>query len=338
MGKDVYANKLEVAGKASDHMCVAALPDVCLSPPPPPTGPLPIPYPDTSGSRDLKDGSKSVQIGGKPVCLQDKSHYKSSPLGDEASTKNFGANIIDHTNAGKTHCQAYSMDVKVEDKAVTRTSDLTTSNHTSAQPGGGAMTAQLAGVAPPSTGGDGDEVKCECCGGPAHSKAQKSGKSMTAKEWYDPPFKPRHTPPSKRDKKAIQMIADAQAAIALSKEAGCGNVHDNDDDPCSKHYVVQKADRDPYDTMISPHTTKGDLIKEYGETVGSRAFAVGERLRANAKKPGFKLHAHKTPLNAGGCPIGEGNLSSVYGNDCKYIEDVLGECQNAIKDIHLGKW
>ncbi|MEM9454581.1 MAG: PAAR-like domain-containing protein [Myxococcota bacterium] len=341
MGKNVFANGMEISGKASDHMCIAAMPDVCMSPPSPPAGPLPVPYPDTSKSKDLKDGSKKVKIGSKPVCLDSKSHYKSSPLGDEASTKSFGSNVVDHTNAGKTHCQASSMDVAVEGEPVTRTGDLTTSNHMSAQPSGGAMTMQVGGISPPGGDGDGGEdPKCDCCGGPVHTEAQKSGKSMTASEWYNPPFKPRNNPPSKKDRRAMQAIADAQAAIALSKEAGCGNIHEDEDDPCAKHYVVDssKKGRKEYADMISPMTPESEIIKMYGEDLGKRTIAFKKRLIANSKKKDFKLHGHKTPLAAGGCPIGEGNVQSVYGDDCKYVEDQLGDCQNRIMDIHNGKW
>ena len=90
MGKNVFGNGMEIGAQASDHKCIAAMPDVCLSPPSPPAGPLPVPYPNTSFSRDLKDGTKDVFIGGQPVCKDSKSYYQTSPLGDEASTKALG--------------------------------------------------------------------------------------------------------------------------------------------------------------------------------------------------------------------------------------------------------
>ena len=36
--------------------------DVCLSPPPPPTGPVPVPYVNMLSASDLTKGSKSVKI------------------------------------------------------------------------------------------------------------------------------------------------------------------------------------------------------------------------------------------------------------------------------------
>ena len=69
MGHEVYANNNEIAGKAGTGKVVAAFPDVCLSPPSPPAGPIPVPYPDTSFSSDLKEGTRSVKLGGKPAAV-----------------------------------------------------------------------------------------------------------------------------------------------------------------------------------------------------------------------------------------------------------------------------
>lgn len=135
MGKKVYANGMEIAHKAGDAKVMAAFPDVCLSPPPPPTGPVPVPYADSSFARHLKQGSRSVSIGGKPLALAGQSFYASKPLGNEAATRNFGGNVLTHTISGKTYFQAHSMDVKAEGKSVCRHLDLTTSNHAS-YPGG----------------------------------------------------------------------------------------------------------------------------------------------------------------------------------------------------------
>lgn len=128
---DVYANGDEIACKAGDGKVIAAFPDVCLTPPPPPAGPIPVPYPNTSFSKDMKNGSKTVQINGKEVMLKDSSFYKSSPLGDEAATNGQGAGVMTHTITGKTYFVAWSMDVQFEGQNVDRHTDLTTSNHAS---------------------------------------------------------------------------------------------------------------------------------------------------------------------------------------------------------------
>ena len=135
MGTNVYANGNAIASKASDDKVIAAFPDVCLSPPSPPAGPVPVPYPDTSFSKDMKSGSTTVKIKGKEVMLKDKSFYKTSPLGDEAATRSFGSNVITHQITGKTYFKAWSMDVKFEGENVDRHLDITTSNHSSDPPG-----------------------------------------------------------------------------------------------------------------------------------------------------------------------------------------------------------
>ncbi|MBZ4420402.1 PAAR-like domain-containing protein [Myxococcus sp. RHSTA-1-4] len=129
MSGKVYANGNEVVRKGGDGKVTAAFPDVCMSPPPPPAGPVPVPYPDSSSAKDLKAGSRTVQIAGKEVALQDASFYQSSQLGNEAATRNFGASVVTHTITGKTYFASWSMDVKVEGKSVVRHMDLTTSNH-----------------------------------------------------------------------------------------------------------------------------------------------------------------------------------------------------------------
>ena len=131
MACDVYANTGEIACKAGGGKVIASFPDVCLTPPPPPAGPLPVPYPDTSFSKDMKNGSRTVKIGGKEIMLKDTSFYKTSPLGDEAATNGQGAGVVTHVITGKTYFIMWSMDVKVEGKNVPRHTDLTTSNHAS---------------------------------------------------------------------------------------------------------------------------------------------------------------------------------------------------------------
>ncbi len=131
MSNEVYSNGNEIACKSGDGKVIASFPDVCLSPPSPPAGPIPLPYPNTSFSKDMQDGSKTVVINNKEVMLKDKSFYKTSPLGDEAATRSFGANVLSHVITGKTYFNAWSMDVKFEGENVDRHIDITTSNHAS---------------------------------------------------------------------------------------------------------------------------------------------------------------------------------------------------------------
>lgn len=64
MSNNVYVKGRKIACKAADGKSVAAFPDVCLSPPSPPAGPVPIPYPNTAFAKDTQNGSKTVKIAG----------------------------------------------------------------------------------------------------------------------------------------------------------------------------------------------------------------------------------------------------------------------------------
>ncbi|MFO7562064.1 MAG: PAAR-like domain-containing protein [Enhygromyxa sp.] len=134
MGK-VYANGREVLSEGDHGKVTGAFPDVCNSPPSPPTGPLPVPYANSSRAGDLKRGSKRVFIEGKPIGVRDKSYLETSPQGNEGATKTFGANLVTHQITGKTYFSSWSLDVEVEGKGVLRHLDLTTANHGS-YPGG----------------------------------------------------------------------------------------------------------------------------------------------------------------------------------------------------------
>ena len=130
---DVYANGMNIACKAAAGKTVAAMPDVCLSPPTPPAGPVPIPYPNTAMASDCTDGSKTVQIGGDEVMLKNKSSFKQSN-GDEAATKSLGMGVVTHQIQGKVNFLAWSMDVKFEGENVPRHLDLTGHNEMSDPP------------------------------------------------------------------------------------------------------------------------------------------------------------------------------------------------------------
>jgi hypothetical protein len=156
MGQNVFANMMEISGKASDNKSIAAMPDVCLSPPSPPAGPIPIPYPNTAMASDMTGGSKTVKIGGEEVGLKNKSKYKQSN-GDEPATNSFGGGLLSHKITGALYFSAWSFDVKFEGSNVTRFGDLTTGNHTNTpETGNGAVTSSIAGLATAQEGIGGD--------------------------------------------------------------------------------------------------------------------------------------------------------------------------------------
>jgi hypothetical protein len=128
MANEVYANTREVSCKAAAGKSIAAFPDVCLSPPSPPAGPVPIPYPNTAMASDTSGGSKTVQISGQEVMLKDSSFFKQSS-GDEAATKSLGMGVVTHTIQGKAYFAAWSMDVKIEGENAVRHMDMMTHNH-----------------------------------------------------------------------------------------------------------------------------------------------------------------------------------------------------------------
>jgi|HubBroStandDraft_6_1064221.scaffolds.fasta_scaffold140404_2 hypothetical protein len=133
MGCAVYANGMSIACKVADGKTIAAMPDVCLSPPTPPAGPIPIPYPNTAMASNTDNGSKTVQIGGQEVMLKDQSTFKKS-TGDEAATKSLGMGVITHQIQGKANFVAWSMDVKFEGENVPRHLDLMGHNEASSPP------------------------------------------------------------------------------------------------------------------------------------------------------------------------------------------------------------
>jgi len=113
MANQVYVNGREIACKAAAGKSAAAFPDTCLSPPSPPAGPAPLPYPNTAYASDTTNGSTTVMISGEEIMLKDTSTFKKS-TGDEAATKSLGMGVVTHTIQGEASFVSWSMDVKIE--------------------------------------------------------------------------------------------------------------------------------------------------------------------------------------------------------------------------------
>lgn len=128
MSANVFANGREISAKKDSNKSMGAMPDVCLSPPSPPAGPVPVPYPNFSMGSDTSGGTKQVKIKGKEAGIKNNSNYKKSK-GNEAATRSFGMGVISHALSGKMQHAAWSMDVKFEGKNVIRFMDMTTHNH-----------------------------------------------------------------------------------------------------------------------------------------------------------------------------------------------------------------
>jgi hypothetical protein len=150
MGANVFANGREISAKKAGNQSLAAMPDVCLSPPAPPAGPIPIPYPNFSQALDTSSGTKSVFIQGKEAGIKNESNYKQSK-GNEAATRNFGMGVISHTIQGKSYHAAWSMNVKFEGSNVIRFGDMTTHNHGSGTNGATTINQGIADLPPVTT-------------------------------------------------------------------------------------------------------------------------------------------------------------------------------------------
>lgn len=292
MGCEVYANNDEIACKAGDGKVIAAFPDVCLSPPSPPAGPIPVPYPDTSFSKDMKNGSKTVKIKGKEVMLKDKSFYKTSPLGDEAATQGLGAGVITHVITGKTYFVAWSMDVKIEGDNVDRHTDLTTSNHASPMANGQPPMVNTSAAA----AGQIESPICECCKGPLHA-SQKGGKVISEEEFYG--VRPQDKPVG--DPKALEKYADRQRKFRNAerlRRQGCKALPEPD---CNVYRVVTS------EQVAHARKTFDDAKPAYQEK-HKVPLTRGRKTPGKPKKPQSHTINHRVPLAAGGCPTGEGNL------------------------------
>jgi Domain of unknown function (DUF4150) len=150
----VYANTREISGKATPNKTIAAFPDVCLSPPSPPAGPIPLPYPITGVASNTTDGTSSVYIRGKEAGKKNGVKY-SKVDGNQPATNSFGAGVITHKITGPLKFAAYSFDVFLEKGGAERFMDMTTQNHTNQ-----GNTSPGVDTAGQSTGG-GEPPDCE---------------------------------------------------------------------------------------------------------------------------------------------------------------------------------
>lgn len=324
MGCEVYANGDEIACKAGDGKVIAAFPDVCLSPPSSPAGPIPVPYPDTSFSKDMQNGSKAVMIKGKEVMLKDLSYYKTSPLGDEAATKTLGQGVITHVITGKTYFVAWSMDVKFEGENVDRHIDLTTSNHASPM----ANESVTLPNASSSTMGQQLSLLCECCNQhPPHSAAQARGESLTEDEWHSPSetgprrstgpggaevLKPRPLTPNEK-----KLCERAKNDIKGLRELCPGSApNDPAQGPCDKYYRIDQKEKDAADSLFEELNRSDNPLRP-----------------AEWSAKGVKMIAHRVPRSAGGCPVGSKNTHAVTSQECKDLDNIVGSSQNEVLKI-----
>lgn len=185
MSAEVYANGHEISAKKDSNQSMGAMPDICLSPPSPPAGPIPIPYPNFSKGSNTNKGTKKVKIKKGPAGIKNKSNYKKSK-GNEAATRNFGMGVVSHALSGKMQHVRWSMDVKFEGKNVIRQFDMTTHNHGSQT--NGAITINGGKFKKVSRKTDCEELDADA---EAASKKSKSGTHKPGRTFasaqYNPP-------------------------------------------------------------------------------------------------------------------------------------------------------
>lgn len=362
MSHEVYANRWAIAGKAGMNKSISRFPDVCLSPPSPPAGPIPVPYPDTSFSSDLKEGSQTVKLGGKPAALAQQSYYQPSVLGDEAATRTFGMNILSHTITGKTYFRAWSMDVKIEGKNVCRHFDITTSNH-ACDP---TTTAPVI-----TTESQTEELikegKCPCCEGLLHpNQVDEKGQPyplIKEKDYYKRRGEQAEaTMQSKLDSipgdiargeaytkdpvklafvqqrcaEQLQEVKDARATIANARniKPPCENLHNPKDEKCGAHFDMSRSLRE-----LAP---PGTPDKEKKNVVREKVLGFTDKVkvecrkqwRAKGKTVGKSSPVnHMTPLSAGGCPTGQKNLvpSDALSPECQAVDKAQTKLQEVVE-------
>lgn len=335
MTKNVFAGKWEIAAENGMNKSIARFPDVCMSPPSPPAGPIPIPYPNTSFSNNLKSASTTVLIGGKGAALAQKSYYKESVLGNEAATRTFGANVVSHQITGKTFFQAWCMDVKFENKNVCRHFDITTSNHASVDTTD--VPAPAVEVLDMADGDDkSDPTKwCQCCKlHPPHSENQKNGNDISEDDFYNPKetglrartvgvdkatklpkYRMEKGPPppgeAKQIKTALKRVADMRVGPCKDQ------LPPDNEHACNKYYRITAKEKEDIDILYNA------AADDY-----------------NPDKPahwrGAKMIAHRVPRNAGGCPVGP-NAVPVTTDECKKKDHELGKSQGQVDAIYRDK-
>jgi hypothetical protein len=129
------ADKVFIEGRAAVHRGSAgksiAFPDVCLCPPGPPAGPVPVPFANTVVAADLDGGAPTVLIEGNPMGKR-SSFFKQSS-GNEAARPT-GGGLVSHAARGRAYFQTFSATVSVEGEPAVRHLDLLTHNHLGVHP------------------------------------------------------------------------------------------------------------------------------------------------------------------------------------------------------------
>jgi len=145
MGDTVFINGNAAVHKGSAGKAIF-FPDVCLSPPGPPSGPVPIPYVNTAVAADLDGAAATVTIEGNPMGHLDSFIAKST--GDEVA-RGTGGGVISHTVQGKAYFLTGSPNVLVEGKPAVFHTSVMTGNHMAKVPGNTPPSVWMSTLIPP---------------------------------------------------------------------------------------------------------------------------------------------------------------------------------------------
>jgi hypothetical protein len=144
MGDTVFINGRAAVHKGSAGKAIA-FPDVCLCPPGPPSGPVPVPLTNTVQAKDLAGGASTVSIEGNPIGHSDS--YFATSTGDEVA-QSTGGGVVTHVVQGKAYFQTFSDNVLIEGKPAVRHGDLLTHNHMARMPGNTPPSVWMSAVCP----------------------------------------------------------------------------------------------------------------------------------------------------------------------------------------------
>jgi uncharacterized Zn-binding protein involved in type VI secretion len=364
----VFANGREISAKAQGCKVIAAFPDVCFTPPQTPATPpgVPIPYPNFGLDTDLTSGSSTVKIGGKTISLENKSHY-SKCSGDEAGCAP-KKGIITSKNTGKVYAQAWSMDVKVEGKGVARLGDIATTNHGSntgddppmvivGAPAVGVIqvpvtTCPCCGTSPAHANQlDANGQMLQPITEAAYYQRGQNARRPTfvadvqnmqdaiqrlqpqldAMRARNPAIAARIegnmalSQNALRDRQAaLQQFDDNYARLqnARNEQPPCPNLHNPPDQDCGIHFDRTGAPPMPEPRDLGYTEQFGqDFKREWDRVHGTNTAGMGggHQNRNN----------HMTPLNAGGCPTGTGNIipHQALSPACQQLDDIQSDLQ-----------
>jgi hypothetical protein len=180
MAETIHVNGVSnsLAHKGCMGFVKSTIPDVCKTPSP--GGSIPVPYPViVSFAKDLSKGTKTIKVDGGNSAAIKGSEY-SRCTGDEPGT---AGGIKSSTNMKEATWLLYSFDVKMDGKNACRLSDKMMMNHGNTVSLGGAIHAPVPLDSCDKSGLEKLAEKCNecvnCVHGPCKAKQSPSGHQCT---------------------------------------------------------------------------------------------------------------------------------------------------------------